>query len=62
MLFEMPADHEQTVGLAGDSTLLDGYAPLPRTYDELFRGDGTPRDEVADLVSELGQFGRTDIA
>ena len=56
----MPADHEQTVGLAGDSTLLDGYAPLPRTYDELFRGDGSPRDEVADLVSELGQFGRME--
>lgn len=56
----MPADHEQTVGLAGDSTLLDAYAPLPRTYDELFRGDGSPRDEVADLVAELGQFGRTE--
>jgi len=60
MLVSMPADHEQTVGLAGESTLLDGYTPLPRTYDELFRGDGTPRDEVADLVSELGQFGRTE--
>jgi uncharacterized circularly permuted ATP-grasp superfamily protein len=54
----MPADYEQTVGLAGDTTLLDGYTPLPRTYDELFRGDGTPRDEVADLAAELGQFGR----
>jgi uncharacterized circularly permuted ATP-grasp superfamily protein len=60
MLVCMPADHDQTVGLAGESTLLDGYAPLPRTYDELFRGDGTPRDEVADLVSELGQFGRAE--
>ncbi len=56
----MPADHEQTVGLAGESTLLDGYAPLARTYDELFRGDGTPRDEVSDLVAELGQFGRNE--
>jgi uncharacterized circularly permuted ATP-grasp superfamily protein len=60
MLNDMPADHEQTVGLAGESTLLDGYAPLPRTYDELFRGDGSPRDEVADLVAELGQFGRAE--
>ena len=60
MLVCMPADHDQTVGLAGASTLLDGYAPLPRTYDQLFRGDGTPRDEVADLVSELGQFGRAE--
>ena len=56
----MPADHEQTVGLAGESALLDGYAPLPRTYDELFRGDGSPRDEMADLVSELRQFDRAD--
>jgi len=56
----MSADHEQTVGLAGDSTLLDGYAPLARTYDELFRGDGSPRDEVADLVSELDQLGRLE--
>jgi uncharacterized circularly permuted ATP-grasp superfamily protein len=56
----MPTDHERTVGLAGDSTLLDGYTPLPRTYDELYRGDGTPRDEVADLVSELDQLGRLE--
>jgi uncharacterized circularly permuted ATP-grasp superfamily protein len=60
MLTFMPADFEQTVGLAGESTLLDGYTPLPRTYDELFRGDGSPRDEVSDLVSELGQFDRTE--
>ena len=60
MLHIMPADYEETVGLAGESTLLDGYAPLPRTYDELFRGDGSPHDEVADLVAELGQFERTE--
>ncbi len=56
----MSTDREQTVGLAGDSTLLDGYAPLAKTYDELFRGDGSPRAEVADLVSELDQFDRTE--
>ena len=56
----MPAELEQTVGLAGDTTLLDGYTPLPRTYDELFRGDGSPRDEVADLVAELDQLGRLE--
>ena len=60
MLFLMPADQHQTVGLAGESTLLDGYRPLPRTYDELFRGDGAPREEVADLVSELNQFDRAE--
>jgi uncharacterized circularly permuted ATP-grasp superfamily protein len=56
----MPTDPEQTVGLAGDTTLLDGYVPLPRTYDELFRGDGRPREEVAGLVSELDQLGRLE--
>ncbi len=56
----MPAELEQTVGLAGDTTLLDGYAPLPRTYDELFRGDGSPREQVADLIAELNQLGRTE--
>ena len=56
----MPAELEQTVGLAGDTTLLEGYAPLPRTYDELFRGDASPREEVADLVAELEQLGRLE--
>ena len=56
----MPADHDETVGLAGDSTLLDGYAPLPRTYDELFRGDGSPRQQVAELIAELDQLGRLE--
>ncbi|MGB5695961.1 MAG: circularly permuted type 2 ATP-grasp protein [Polyangiales bacterium] len=56
----MPAELEQIAGLAGDTTLLDGYSPLPRTYDELFRGDGTPREEVADLVAELDQLGRLE--
>ena len=56
----MSADHELTVGLAGDTTLLDGYAPLPKTYDELFRGDGSPREDMSGLVSELDQFGRTE--
>lgn len=40
--------------------LLDGYVPLPRTYDELFRGDGRAREEVADLVAELDQLGRLE--
>ena len=56
MLRIMPADFDETVGLAGDSTLLDGYAPLPRTYDELFRGDGSPRQEVADLVDGVSKL------
>jgi len=56
----MPAELEQTVGLAGDTTLLDGYAPLPRTYDELFRWDGSPREEVAELVAELNELGRAE--
>jgi len=56
----MPADQDDTVGLAGDSTLLDGYAPLPRTYDELFRGDGSPRAEMVGLVAELDQLGRIE--
>jgi uncharacterized circularly permuted ATP-grasp superfamily protein len=51
---------EQTVGLGGDATLLDGYAPLVRTYDELFRADGTPREDVAGLVAELDQLGRVE--
>ncbi|MGB8331785.1 MAG: circularly permuted type 2 ATP-grasp protein [Polyangiales bacterium] len=56
----MAAELEQTVGLAGDTRLLDGYVPLPRTYDELFRGDGSPREGVADLVAELDQLGRLE--
>lgn len=56
----MSAGPEQTAGLAGDSTLLEGYAPLPKTYDELFRGDGGPREEVAALVAELDQLGRLE--
>jgi uncharacterized circularly permuted ATP-grasp superfamily protein len=40
--------------------LLDRYVPLARTYDELFRADGTPRDDVAGLVAELDQLGRTE--
>jgi len=56
----MPADLDPTVGPAGDTTLLEGYAPLPRTYDELFAGVGHPRLEVAELVSELEQLGRLE--
>ncbi len=56
----MPADVEQTVGLAGDTSLLEGYVPLPRTYDELFDADGRPREEMADLISELDQLGRLE--
>lgn len=56
----MSTEQHHTVGLAGESTLLDGYAPLPRSYDELFRGDGSPHDEVADLVAELDQLGRLE--
>ena len=56
----MPAELEQTVDLSGNTSLLDGYAPLPRTYDELFRADGSPREEVADLVLELDQLGRLE--
>jgi uncharacterized circularly permuted ATP-grasp superfamily protein len=56
----MPAELEPTVGLAGDTTLLEGYAPLPRTYDELFGGDGSPREGVGELVAELEQLGRLE--
>ena len=56
----MSADLEQSVVLAGDKALLDGYAPLPRTYDELFRGDGTRREEVAHLVAQLDQLGQLE--
>lgn len=56
----MPAELQETVGLAADTTLLDGYTPLPRTYDELYRADGSPRDEVASLVGELDQLGRLE--
>jgi uncharacterized circularly permuted ATP-grasp superfamily protein len=56
----MPVQTEQAIGLGGDATLLDGYVPLARTYDELFRADGTPREDVAGLVAELDQLGRTE--
>ncbi|MEM8607451.1 MAG: circularly permuted type 2 ATP-grasp protein [Myxococcota bacterium] len=56
----MPSDFEQSVGLAGDTLLLEGYAPLPRTYDELYAADGKPREDVAELVSALDQLGRTE--
>jgi uncharacterized circularly permuted ATP-grasp superfamily protein len=56
----MTAELEQTVGAAGDTRLLEGYLPLPRTYDELFRADGSPRADVADLITELDQLGRLE--
>jgi uncharacterized circularly permuted ATP-grasp superfamily protein len=56
----VPAELDQTAGLTGEQTVLQGYAPLPRTYDELFRADGTPREDVADLVAELDQLGRIE--
>jgi len=56
----MQAETEQVVGLGADVTLLDGYAPLAKTYDELFRADGTPREDVAGLVAELEQLGRVE--
>jgi uncharacterized circularly permuted ATP-grasp superfamily protein len=56
----MAAELEQNFGLAGDTRLLEGYVPLPRTYDELFRADGSPREDVADLVGELDQLGRLE--
>ena len=56
----MASDFEQLVGLAGDTLLLDGYTPLPRTYDELYAPDGRPREEVAELVSALDQLGRME--
>ena len=55
----MPAELEQPA-LESDRTLLEGYAPLPRTYDELFRGDGSRREEVAHLLAELDQLGRLE--
>jgi uncharacterized circularly permuted ATP-grasp superfamily protein len=56
----VPAELEQAAGLTVDQTVLQGYAPLPRTYDELFFADGTPREDVADLVAELEQLGRLE--
>ena len=56
----MTPDFEQRDGLAGDTLLLEGYSPLPRTYDELFSADGSPRHEVADLVAQLDQLGRRE--
>jgi uncharacterized circularly permuted ATP-grasp superfamily protein len=56
----VPAELDQIAGLTGDQTVLQGYAPLPRTYDELFFADGTPREDVADLVAELDQLGRLE--
>lgn len=56
----MSLELEHAGGLAGDARLLDGYAPLPRTYDELYLADGSPRDDVAGLISELDQLGRPE--
>ncbi|MEM7436063.1 MAG: circularly permuted type 2 ATP-grasp protein [Myxococcota bacterium] len=56
----MAPDTEQMSGLAGDTLLLEGYAPLPRTYDELFTADGKPRERMAQLVSALDQLGRLE--
>lgn len=56
----MSLEFDQTGGLAADAQLLDGYAPLTRTYDELYRPDGRPREDVAGLVSELDQLGRPE--
>jgi len=56
----MPPEFEQIEGPTGDSLLLEGYMPLAKTYDELFRADGSPREEVADLVAELDQLGRLE--
>ena len=60
LLLKMTAEFEQTVGLAGDTPLLDGYTPLPKTYDELFGSTGAPREEVADLVAQLDQLGQLE--
>lgn len=56
----MPSDFEQPAGLAGDTLLLEGYTPLPRTYDELYAADGRPREQMAELVSALDQLGRLE--
>ncbi len=42
--------------------LFEHYRPLPRTFDEFFAADGSPRPEAEQLVALLNQLGPSEYA
>jgi len=51
---------EGLMGAMDEERLLANYMPPPRTYDEVFDGNGSARVDAAQVVAELDQLGRTE--